>query len=193
MTCQSNVKGHPDRVLSGIAKSMLPAAIMIFAFQGIAIPFDLKPCMGLQELKTEILREINLARARARMCGGKPAARVHPVTWNTELYEAALGHSMDMARNAMFSHAGSDNSGLTDRILSSGYIPQICGENLALGPRDAAGVVRAWLNSSGHCENIMSPEFREIGACCVKAGGKTYWTLILAAPQGDATGLTQVE
>jgi len=36
-------------------------------------------------------------------------------------------------------------------------------ENIAAGQQTAAEVVAGWLKSPGHCENILTPDLREIG------------------------------
>lgn len=37
------------------------------------------------------------------------------------------------------------------------------GENIAAGQRSASEVVAAWMNSKGHRENILNPNFKELG------------------------------
>ena len=50
------------------------------------------------------------------------------------------------------------------------------GENLAGGSYTAATVVNDWLNSAGHRENILDPEFHYIGVgYYVDAVGAIYW------------------
>lgn len=50
------------------------------------------------------------------------------------------------------------------------------GENLAGGSYTAATVVTAWMNSAGHRENILDPEFHYIGVgYYMDAVGTIYW------------------
>ncbi|EHO18720.1 hypothetical protein HMPREF9623_00042 [Stomatobaculum longum] len=49
------------------------------------------------------------------------------------------------------------------------------GENIAMGQPDAAAVVTAWMNSQGHRENILRPEFTEIGIGVRYENGQMYW------------------
>ena len=47
-------------------------------------------------------------------------------------------------------------------------------------------VVQGWLNSPGHCANMMSPGFTEMGVAFVvdrKSEAGIYWTQVLATPQ----------
>jgi len=55
------------------------------------------------------------------------------------------------------------------------------GENIAAGQPTADVAVQEWLESAGHCENIMSASFQEIGAACVTDNGAQYthyWTQV---------------
>ena len=40
---------------------------------------------------------------------------------------------------------------------------RIVGENIAAGQRSSNEVVAAWMNSKGHRENILNPNFKELG------------------------------
>ena len=47
-------------------------------------------------------------------------------------------------------------------------------------------VVRGWLDSPGHCENIMDPRFEEMGiAYAAGRSGRRglYWVQLFAEPQ----------
>lgn len=55
---------------------------------------------------------------------------------------------------------------------------RMVGENIAAGQRSAKEVVDAWMNSKGHRENIMNPNFRELGMGYVylpDSKYKHYW------------------
>ncbi len=49
------------------------------------------------------------------------------------------------------------------RITSVGFYWSSVAENIATGFRTPAGVVRAWMASTGHCQNILSPVYRFVG------------------------------
>jgi uncharacterized protein YkwD len=62
-------------------------------------------------LKTEILAEINKMRSSNQNCGSAGRYRAtKPLTWNDQLAEAANHHAMDMYQNRFFEHTGSDGS-----------------------------------------------------------------------------------
>ncbi len=133
----------------------------------------------------ELLTRVNNARINGRQCGSKYYKPVSPVTWNTLLEAAAQRHSNDMANNNWFSHYGTDGSSPWDRIREASYYPMLSGgENIAAGYSTVLSVMEGWLKSPGHCANIMSPYFREIGAAKavdLNSTYHTYWTLDLAS------------
>ena len=102
--------------------------------------------------------------------GARTDAGLTPLTANAELAQAAQEHSQDMVSNQYFDHVAPDGRDVVDRIQATGYIPQdeawTVGENLAWGTGTLAtpqNIFTAWMNSQGHRENILRPEFREIG------------------------------
>ena len=86
-----------------------------------------------------------------------------PLLWNYDLNDAARFHSDDMFDNDHFSHTSSDGTPFDqrlDRFYSGGTI----GENIAWNyPGMWSTVIEGWMCSSGHRENIMRPEFDELG------------------------------
>ena len=124
------------------------------------------------------------ARAQDRQCGGESYAASPPLTWNDRLGAAAQTHSEDMAQSGRMSHEGSRGETLADRLDAVGFKPRAWAENVAAGQPDAATVVAAWLDSPGHCANIMSAAYTEFGAGVHRdASGRRYWTLVLASPR----------
>ncbi len=128
---------------------------------------------------TELLGLVNRARSTPRSCGSTAYAAAPPLTLDTRLTRAAHLHSRDMETTGTFSHTGSDGSTVGERATAQGYAWSRIGEDIAVGFGSSASVVTAWLNSPGHCANIMDPRFRDLGTGV--AG--TYWTLDFAAPR----------
>jgi uncharacterized protein YkwD len=102
---------------------------------------------------------------------------VAPVTWNNVLENVALLHSTDMNKNNYFSHTGLDGSTPGDRITRAGYNWRAYGENIAKGYTSEQAVMTGWLQSEGHCKNIMSSNVKEMG---VGRDGN-YWTQVFAS------------
>lgn len=130
--------------------------------------------------KREMLEQVNEARMEKRRCGGTRHAAVPPLTWNAKLAQAAQKHANDMAENNFFGHEGSDKSSLVDRIEREKYQWRAVGENVAMGQRSVVQVVEGWLESPGHCSNIMNGDFTEMGAALSHDG--KYWVQVFAAP-----------
>jgi uncharacterized protein YkwD len=138
-------------------------------------------------LAARALQLINEARQRGARCGARAFGSAPPVALSETLAGVALGHAADMAQHDYFEHQ--DLSGRTpaDRVRAVGYKETLVGENIAYGPTSADDVVKGWLDSPGHCENIMDPRFTEMGLAY--APGKApkpglYWVQLLAAPRG---------
>ena len=90
------------------------------------------------------------------------------------LTRAAQDHSRDMADRQVMSHTGSDGSNFQQRAQRAGYPGVPLGENIARGQPTPAVVVSSWLNSPGHCLNIMNPSATEIGVGLARG----YWTMV---------------
>jgi uncharacterized protein YkwD len=134
-------------------------------------------CMSVQD--KEMLTLVNNARAVARQCGDTSYPAVPALAWHCDLETAAQGHSDSMAQNDFFSHTGLDNSSPGDRITAAGYIWRAYGENIAAGYATAEDAMTGWLNSPGHCANLMSSLMTEIGTGVAEnpsAQYRIYWT-----------------
>jgi uncharacterized protein YkwD len=136
-------------------------------------------------LAARTLELVNEARSRTTRCGNRSFAPVAPVTLSGTLGGVALGHANDMAENNYFEHEDLAGHTPADRVRAVGYREKLVGENIAFGPRTADEVVQGWLDSPGHCENIMDPRFAEMGIAYAAGRGKRglYWVQVFAAPR----------
>lgn len=122
-----------------------------------------------------LVDEINKKRTEGVECAGESMPSVEPVELNPTLVEAARCHAQDMGENEFFAHEGSNGSTEVERADEAGYSSEYVGENLAKGQRNPRDVVEGWIESEGHCVNLMHAEYRETGAAFVEVGGTTYW------------------
>ena len=76
---------------------------------------------------------------------------LHELVWDEELYRAAEIRATELATN--FSHTRPD--GTEWKTVSN----VVNGENIAEGYAKASSVVQAWMDSTGHRENILRSEF----------------------------------
>ena len=125
----------------------------------------------LYELERKIYRLSNEARRKH----GVPS-----LTWETSLRDVARAHSVDMLRGNYFSHMSPDGRSPHDRIRS-GYPFGLSstGENIWMGTGHDSGdtnrlahiIVNNWMSSAGHRQNLLNPEYTDIGVG-VAARGK---------------------
>jgi len=133
----------------------------------------------------EMLQLINTARAEARHCGSDRYEAADPLTWDCKLQQAARNHSEDMATTNFFSHTGSDGLKASDRIEAQGYAWKSWAENIAAGYGSLPAALAAWLDSPGHCANLMSAKFTQVGmdsATDNRSDYGIYWTQVFARP-----------
>ena len=131
-------------------------------------------------LELQVFNLVNSKRASGAICGGKPMPVVPPLKLNQLLTNAARNHSLDMAVKNYFSHVSLDGRTFVNRISSAGYTSyRALGENIAAGYNTASSVMNGWMTSPGHCNNIMSPNYKEIGIGYAFDSTSTYdhyWT-----------------
>jgi uncharacterized protein YkwD len=108
-------------------------------------------------------------------------AKLPPLKVNPQLTEAARDHARDMAEHQKLGHEGSDGSTVSKRVKQRGYRYQDVGENVATG-ETSERVMRSWLDSPPHRQNILD-NFSEIGvAMAPDAEGSRYWCVVFARP-----------
>ena len=78
--------------------------------------------------------------------------------WNAQLFNAAQEHSQSMAHRDFFDHRE-----LVKRVREEGYPSSFVGENISAGYSTPREVVAGWMNSPGHRNNILNPNYTEIG------------------------------
>ncbi|MGB6306945.1 MAG: CAP domain-containing protein [Steroidobacteraceae bacterium] len=140
-------------------------------------------------LASRTLELVNQVRARGARCGERAFAPAPPVRLSGTLDSVALGHAVDMAEHNYFEHEDLAGHSPADRVRAVGYQEKLVGENIAYGPKSADEVVQGWLDSPGHCENIMDPRFAEMGIAYAPGQASKrglYWVQLLAAPRAAA-------
>lgn len=108
-----------------------------------------------QERKERGLKELSFEREKTR--------------------EAARGHAKDMFEKGYFSHINTQGQSPFDRLEKAGVVFAAAGENLALAPN--VGLAHQGLMASrAHRENILSPEFSQVGVGVMDGGvyGKMF-------------------
>ena len=97
------------------------------------------------------------------------------LTWDNTAAEVAYRHSLDMDVRDFFAHTNPDGDSPGDRLTAGGVAWTAYGENIAMGYATAQDVMDAWMNSPGHRDNILYPNFTHLGVG-VHENGSTWWT-----------------
>jgi uncharacterized protein YkwD len=144
------------------------------------------------QFEEEVLRLTNEARATGYNCDSMgnfgPA---DPLTMSPILRCSSRLHSQDMGENGYFAHESQDGRSPFKRMEDAGYMGFTMGENIAKGQQSPSDVVDGWLESDGHCSNMMNPDFTEIGVGYWEGepenmffNGNKLWTQNFGAPAG---------
>lgn len=83
------------------------------------------------------------------------------------LNKAAEEKAEDMFENKYFGHYSPTNVSPWDWIDKSGYDYYYAGENLAMNFLDTEEVIKGWLNSPSHRENLLNKDYKDIGIAVV--------------------------
>lgn len=93
---------------------------------------------------------------------------IAPLTWNEKLAKAARQKAQDLSDNNYFSHTSPAGKNFSRWISEANYDYQIIGENLAAGFTTNREVMKAWMDSPSHKENIMNTKYREVGVAVLE-------------------------
>lgn len=154
------------------------------------VPSDIPYCTEVagwdpswSQFEAEVLQLVNEFRATGYNCGSAGSfGPAGPLTMQPNLRCAARIHSKDMDERSFFDHTNPSGESPFDRMGLAGYSYFTAGENIAGGSPDAAGTMDQWMNSDGHCSNIMNPDFTEIGVGYYPGGQwGTLWTQAFGA------------
>ena len=116
---------------------------------------------AVRAYEKEVIRLVNEIRAQYGL---------NILTENWELSRVARYKSQDMRDRGYFSHTSPTYGSPFDMMKAFGLSYRSAGENIAYGYRTPEAVVKAWMNSSGHRENILSAKYTQIGVGYVASG-----------------------
>lgn len=153
---------------------------MVFAlFLSCSSDEDPKSTTGLElNLDQElVLKLANEYRQQGAVCGASEQAPAAALIWSDELAKAALDHSNDMQQNDYFSHNSLDGSTFSERTVAAGFDGSPVGENIAKGYSSEASLMQGWMESEGHCTNIMNSQATHIGVA--RSDEEALWTMVL--------------
>ena len=132
--------------------------------------------MGWENIEKEVIRLTNAERIKRG---------IRSLNSNSKLHRAAQKHSKYMMRHRYIGHSGPNGNKPWDRAQSEGYAWYSVGENVFHYPhsrkrsdrRTAQLLVKGWMKSPGHRENILNREYSDIGVAVVRRlpRGRTYY------------------
>ena len=104
------------------------------------------------EIAEEVIRLTNAEREKAGL---------NPLEMDNSLMKAADVRVKEMGES--FSHTRPDGSKYITAAQEAGYSGSYVGENGSAGKSTAEYIVSSWMNSEGHRENILNPNYNYIG------------------------------
>lgn len=158
--------------------ALILLSFVFVACDSVGVDVPPEPEAGVQPWG-EMLDAVNAVRAQGATCGDDRMAPAAPLLWDSRLESAAQAHARDMAENGFFGHTSSDGTRMGDRVRRAGYDWAVVGENLARHQRSVGEVVEDWIESPGHCRQLLDPSFQEVGAAQVDG----YWTQVFGVPR----------
>lgn len=123
---------------------------------------------SFSSFQKEVTRLVNVERSKRGLS---------ELAFNSQLSNVATLKSQDMINKNYFSHTSPTYGSPFDMMKQFNISYKAAGENIAMGQKTPAEVVNAWMNSQGHRENILNPNFTDIGVGVAKSSnGTLYWT-----------------
>lgn len=113
----------------------------------------------------DVIELVNIERA---------AVGLQPLTLNYKMCLAADYKSNEMLELKYFSHTSPIYGSPFNMMSAFDITYRTAAENIAQGQTTAKMVMNSWMNSPGHCANILNPSFNQIGIGLSDYG--CYWT-----------------
>lgn len=122
----------------------------------------------------------------------RAAAGLTPLSMNSQLSQAAAAKAQDMFAKNYWSHTSPDGLTPWQFITNSGYKYSVAGENLAKNFSNSQGVVDAWMASQTHKDNILKPNYKEVGFAIVNGNLNGEETTLVVQMFGATSGSTAI-
>ncbi|MBQ6450158.1 hypothetical protein IJJ08_04665 [bacterium] len=137
--------------MSGLAAAVLVGGLMSWRTTTSTKVLGLSTQLSAET----ILQTINLERA---------AKGLGPLSSDERLYQAAVAKGENMFGDNYWAHVNpSDGTEPWVFIQNVGYEYQSAGENLGRDFTSEKALVQAWMDSPSHRENILNPQFSDVG------------------------------
>ena len=127
-----------------------------------------------------LLADTNIARNNEKLGA---------LSLNPSLSQAASEKAQDMIDKGYWSHTSPNGTQPWYWIEQVGYNYQEAGENLAKNFTTAGSTISAWMNSPTHRENVLNPNYQEVGFATVDGEMNGEPTTITVAFYGKPANL----
>jgi uncharacterized protein YkwD len=188
-------RGGRDRIDAGTGRNTVNGRAVVVAEPPVAVPTPspapTPPPAGTPWIlkPTEPAPRIDVAAWVARIYELTNQERVrhglNALTIDAQLVQIARIQADQMAQAGKMQHtiAGARYPDMRSRAEAVGYELEWLGENLAFNYPDPEGVVKAWMLSQNHRENMLFAPFTEMGlAIALDGSGRPYVALELGTP-----------
>jgi len=115
-----------------------------------------------------------------------------PLQINEKLNQAAVAKAQHMFSEQYWAHSSPSGVQPWSFIKNAGYVYKYAGENLARDFDTTGEMVAAWMNSPTHKENIVNPNFTQIGLAVVN-GTLSGFNTTLVVQMFAAPGAIEVQ
>jgi uncharacterized protein YkwD len=128
--------------------------------ESVELPFKVTDAKPMPYLERQMLELINQERT---------SRGIKPLEMDPELIPVARAHSADMFARGYFSHYTPEGEDPFERMKDADIRFRTAGENLALAPTLQLAHT-GLMNSPGHRENILNPNFGRVGIGILSGG-----------------------
>jgi len=132
----------------------------------------------LEKARRDELRRVNALRA----ANGAATLSRHPT-----LDLIAQQYAEDMLARNFYGHFSPEGQDVGDRAEAARYAYREVGENIASGQSSVEAVMQGWVASPEHFENLLDPDFTQIGIGFaagpgVQGGYRFLWVQVFGRP-----------
>jgi hypothetical protein len=117
---------------------------------------------------------------------------LNTLSMNSQLNTAAQMKAQDMLTNGYFAHTSPSGLNSWYWFKQVNYDYKTAGENLAIDFSDSNSVFNAWMNSPSHRDNILDPDFQEIGISAITGNFNGSTTTVVVQMFGAQNGSSKV-
>jgi hypothetical protein len=134
--------------------------------------------------KTAFMASINPEKIISLTNKERTSAGLNVLHINKQLTQAAEAKAQAILNSQTFDHT-IDGKKFSSWIKVTGYQYKLVGENLAIDFVTDEGLMRAWMNSPEHRENILEKDYTEIGIGIAEGKFDGQNTIVVAQLFGD--------